>query len=144
LALSLVEHGGEQAFGTCRAKLLHRARQTHAIHFAGLGEGERKDRRLVFRQPVKVVKQIDQKDFFRQVPGHRRSHPEIIDPAIERELAMPLMVVDHRLVVKLGRADAKAVKRARRNHQEAIIAEKGLDQLLWLVDRRAKGTRLAG
>lgn len=37
LALCLVEHGGEQAFGACRAKFLHRARQTHTIHFAGFG-----------------------------------------------------------------------------------------------------------
>ena len=32
--------------------------------------------------------------------------------------------------MKLGRADAKAVECARRNHQEAIIPQEGFDQLL--------------
>src|SRR6266404_4341550 len=58
-----------------------------------------------FRQTVKIVDQIDQHELPAERFREMRFDPERKLASAQLKIPMPFVIVDHRLVVKLGRAD---------------------------------------
>ena len=84
---------------------------------------------LAFRKPVEIVDEINQQKFLAQGLRERRLHAKIEPASAQQEIAMPLVIVDDGLVVKLCRSNTQAVVGIGRDKQEPMILQEGLDQV---------------
>src|SRR5215470_13246774 len=75
---------------------------------------------FAFGKAVEIVDKIDQHKFSTKRLWKGWPHAKIKCASAKREVAMPFVIVDHGLVVKLRRADAKHIVGIRRSEKEAI------------------------
>src|SRR6185437_2554935 len=85
---------------------------------------------LAFGKPIEIVHAIDKQNLVTQSFWKRRFHAKIEGTPTQRKVAVPFMIVDDRLVVKLCRPDPKAVVGVRRSEKKSAILQKSLDQLI--------------
>lgn len=100
-----VEDVREELLRANIAVVLNSTPQPRCVACSGTFSDARKDVFLALSQPVQIVHKIDQQKFLAQFPREGRLDAKFKLASAQREVAVPLVIVDDGLVVKLRRAD---------------------------------------
>jgi hypothetical protein len=131
-------HAGKEFPGPLFSILANGTLQASRIGRRGALQHSSKDLIPGFGQLIKVIDEIDEKEFVRQGSWKPRPDAKRELTIAQPKIAVPFVIVDDCFVIELRRADAKTIVRVRGSQQKCAILEEGADNLFIRRGRKAK------